>query len=115
MSRRTITERTGTLDACEHVFDTGCVEGWQAEQQRQQTNAWSPGQRILNDTGARMPEHRLDPPVPVVARIAWEHDGEEYLKTVALGWTHRDVYVRVTDTRYQLRAVWLDAADVSRR
>jgi hypothetical protein len=31
--------------------------------------AWSPGQRILNDTGAREPEHVLDPPVPVTARI----------------------------------------------
>jgi hypothetical protein len=38
---------------------------------------WSPSQRILNDVGARMPEHTLDPPVPVVARIVWEYDGEE--------------------------------------
>ncbi len=30
---------------------------------------WSAGQRILNDAGAREPEHRLDPPVPVTARI----------------------------------------------
>jgi hypothetical protein len=42
------------------------VEGWRAEQQRQQTNAWSPGQRILNDTGARQPEHTFHQPVPVV-------------------------------------------------
>ncbi|HEY9376351.1 MAG TPA: hypothetical protein VIQ02_04560 [Jiangellaceae bacterium] len=41
------------------VFDTGGVEEWRAERQRQQTNAWSPGQRILDGTGARMPEHRL--------------------------------------------------------
>jgi hypothetical protein len=53
--------------------------------------------------------------VPVVARIVWEQDGEEQLETEALGWTGRDVYVRMTDTRYQLRAVWLDAADVARR
>jgi hypothetical protein len=34
---------------------------------------------------------------------------------VALGWAGRDVYVRITDSRYRLRAVWLDAADVTRR
>ena len=44
---------------------------------RQQVG-WSPGQGILNDAGARMPEHTLDPPVPVVARIVWEDDGEAY-------------------------------------
>jgi hypothetical protein len=42
-------------------------------------------------------------------------DGEEYLDTVALGWTGRNVYVRMKDPRYRLRAVWLDAADVKRR
>jgi hypothetical protein len=53
--------------------------------------------------------------VPIVARIVWADDGEGHLDTVALGWTGRNVYVRVSDTRYQLRAVWLDAADVRRR
>ena len=97
------------------VFDTGGVEEWRAERQRQQTNAWSPGQRILDGTGARMPEHRLYPPVPIVARIVWEDDGEEHLETEALGWTGRDVYVRMPDTRYQFTAVWLNVADVTRR
>jgi hypothetical protein len=31
--------------------------------------AWSPGQAILNDTGARVPEHRQDSPVPIAARV----------------------------------------------
>jgi hypothetical protein len=53
--------------------------------------------------------------VPIVARIVWADDGEEHLDTVALGWTGRDVYVRLPDRRYRLRAVWLDAADVTRR
>jgi hypothetical protein len=75
---------------------------------------WSPGQKILNSTGAREPEHTLFPPVPITARIVWEQDGEEHIDTVALGWTGRDVYVRMSDTRYQTRAVWLDAADVVR-
>jgi hypothetical protein len=107
-----------TLDPYEHLFDTKRVEGWRAEQQRQQTNAWSPGQKILNDTGARAPEHtfhHLPPTVPITARILWADDGEEYIDTVALGWTGQDVYVRMTDRRYQLRAVWLDAGDVTRR
>jgi hypothetical protein len=81
------------------VFDTGCVEGWRVEQQRQQTNAWSPGQKILNDTGARVPEHIFHQPVPITARIVWADDGEEHLDTVALGWTGRDVYVRLPDRR----------------
>lgn len=74
--------------------------------------AWSPGQRILNDTGAREPEHTLDPPVPVTARIVWEDDGEEYIDTEAAGWGGQLVYVRMPDRRYRLTSVWLDAVDV---
>jgi hypothetical protein len=51
--------------------------------------------------------------VPIVARIVWEDDGEDRLETVALGWTRRNVYVRMTDTRDRLRAVWPAAADVT--
>jgi hypothetical protein len=76
---------------------------------------WSPGQAILNSTGARMPEHRLDPSVPIVARIVWERDGEEQLETEALGWSGQNVYVRPLDPRYRFTAAWLDAADVRRR
>jgi hypothetical protein len=43
----------------------------------------------------------------------WADDGEEHLDTVALGWTGREVYVRMPDRRYT--AVWLAAADVTRR
>jgi len=53
--------------------------------------------------------------VPIVARIVWADDGEEHLDTVALGWTGRDVYLRLPNRRHRLRAVWLDAADVTRR
>jgi hypothetical protein len=77
--------------------------------------AYSPGQRLLKLTGAREPEHRLDPPVPVVARIVWEHDGEEHIETEAAGWSGQLVYVRVPDTRYRLTSVWLNTADVRRR
>jgi hypothetical protein len=53
--------------------------------------------------------------VPIVARIVWADDGEEYVETVAAGWTGQLVYVRVPDRRYRLTSVWLNAADVKRR
>jgi hypothetical protein len=41
--------------------------------------------------------------------------GVPRIDTAALGWTGREVYLRMSDPRYRLRAVWLDAADVRRR
>jgi len=94
--------------------DTGRVGHWQPPQTPQQLG-WSPGQAILNDTGARQPEHTFYQPVPVVARIVWEGDGEDFIETVAAGWSGQNVYVRLPDRRYRLTSVWLDAADVTRR
>jgi hypothetical protein len=91
------------------------MDPWKAHRRLQASMAHSPGQRILNDAGAREPEYRLDPPVPIVARIVWEDDGVEYLDTEAAGWSGQLVYVRVPDRRYRLTSVWLDAADVTRR
>jgi hypothetical protein len=69
---------------------------------------WEAGrQAILNETGARVPEHTFNQPVPIVARIVWANDGEEHVETEALGWTDRDVYVRMPDRRYNRTAVWL--------
>jgi hypothetical protein len=62
-----------------------------------------------------MPEHQLDPPMPVTARIVWADDGEEWFETEAAGWTGRHVYVRMPDRRYRFTSVWLDASDVKRR
>jgi hypothetical protein len=110
------TRRNGhdnTIPSHEHLFDTEGMEGWRAEQQRQQTNAWSPGQAILNSIGARVPEHTFNQPVPVVVRIVWEHDGQEHLETVALGWTGRRAYIRLPDPRYRFTAVWLNASACS--
>jgi hypothetical protein len=53
--------------------------------------------------------------VPVVVRIVWEHDGEEHIETVALGWTGQHAYIRLPDPRYRFTAVWLRAEDVKRR
>jgi hypothetical protein len=60
------------------------------------------------------PEHTLDPPVPVTARIVWEDDGAEHRETEAALWSGRLVYVRVPDRRYRFTSVWLDASDVTR-
>jgi hypothetical protein len=44
------------------------VGDWQGERNRQQPG-WSPGQAILNDNGAREPEHHFHQPVPITVRI----------------------------------------------
>jgi hypothetical protein len=62
-----------------------------------------------------MPRNTFGQPVPVVVRIVWEHDGEERIDTVALGWTDKNAYIRLPDPRYRFTAVWLDASDVTRR
>jgi hypothetical protein len=72
-------------------------------------------QPIINSLAARVPEHTLSPPVPIVATIRWAVDGEEHIDTVALGWTGQAVYVRLVDRRHQTNAIWLDGADVRRR
>jgi hypothetical protein len=51
--------------------------------QTPQQPGWSSGQRILNDAGAREPEHTFHQPVQIVVGIVWEHDGEEHLDTAA--------------------------------
>jgi hypothetical protein len=76
---------------------------------------WSPGQTILNSTRTREPQQTFPQPVPIVARNVWADDGDEYPNTVALGWTGRNAYVRMPDRRYQFTAVWLNAADITRR
>mgnify|MGYP003445444814 CR=1 FL=1 len=97
------------LDRPEHLFDTGRVEYVNPPP------PWEAGrQGIVNSTGARVPEHTFGQPVPVVVRIVWEHDGEEHIETVALGWTGQHAYIRLPDPRYRFTAVWLDASDVKR-
>ena len=73
------------------------------------------GHRIRNNRGARVTTHRLEPPVPIAASIVWEHDGEERIETVALGWSNGDAYVRLIDSQRRFTAIWLGAEDVTRR
>lgn len=72
---------------------------------------------IHNARPARKPEHRCD--IPVRARIAWGDGSEQWIDTVAAGWSGSDVYVDATPLRrehgYRFNYVWLDAADVERR
>ena len=76
---------------------------------------WEGGrQGILNALEAQVPQHTFRQPVPVLVRILWEHDGEEHIETVALGWTGQHAYIRLPDPGYRFTAVWLDAADVRR-
>jgi hypothetical protein len=84
------------------------------ERRWQPSTAWD-ARPITNGLVARVPEHTLSPPVPIVARIVWAVDGEEHVDTVALGWTGQAVYVRLVDRRCQTNAIWLDGADVKRR
>ena len=70
---------------------------------------------ICAATSRSQPEHRLQPPMPVVARVQWADDGVEYVETTALGWTGRQVYVRMADPRWRFSAVLLDASNVRRR
>ncbi|PYF98325.1 hypothetical protein SAMN05216184_11269 [Georgenia satyanarayanai] len=54
-------------------------------------------------------------PVPVTARVVWEHDGVEEIDTVVWAWTSRSVLVELHDVRRQTIGLWLPARDVRRR
>ena len=70
--------------------------------------------RLVAGTGHLQRHRRPEPaynfhePVPIVARIVWADDGEEYIETVAAGWTGRDVYVRLPDWRRSLASGGVD-------
>lgn len=77
---------------------------------------WYEGKRkIVNayDVPRHFVSARL--PVPVRARIEWEHDGVEVLDTYANAWTARLVLVDVSDPRNRINAAWVGLADVRRR
>lgn len=73
-------------------------------------------QEILN--AAAIPPRRaqrdLTAPVPIDARVIWERDGVEVIRTLAHGWAGRLAYVELRDPRAQIRWVWLPAEDVTR-
>lgn len=71
-------------------------------------------QDILNSAGYHEPDHDCWPPIPVEVRIEWSVDGEEWIKTQALGWKGKLVYVELRNPRNRTVAVWLNAEDVRR-
>ncbi|TRW45598.1 hypothetical protein [Georgenia yuyongxinii] len=79
--------------------------------------AWWEGiQEVLNahPVPARFVRARV--PIPVTARLVWEHDGgEETIDTEANGWTRDLVLVIVDDARCHIRGIWLPVADIHRR
>ncbi|PFG44934.1 hypothetical protein ATJ97_0210 [Georgenia soli] len=78
--------------------------------------AWYEGhQRILNahEVPKRFTQARA--PIPVRARLEWEHDGVELTDTVATAWTHSLALVAVDDARSRFRGVWVDIGEVVRR
>lgn len=78
----------------------------------------TPSQDILNkriSPTPGQPLHRCEPPIPVWARLVWEHDGEERIETVAISWHGRIVRVQMRDDRWTPGQVYLNAEDVRRR
>jgi hypothetical protein len=72
-----------------------------------------------SDSGAIVdPTQRATCHAAVAARprsCGAEDGEEEFVETVAAGWSGQIVYVRLPDRRYRLTSVWLDVADVKRR
>jgi len=74
-------------------------------------------QRILNVQPIPPRRSQVGCHVPVVARLVWEHDGEQWIETTADAWTRQPdfVHVELADARYRFRGVWLSPKDVGRR
>lgn len=74
-------------------------------------------QRILNAVEVPPARAQRDarPPLPARARVVWEHDGQEILDVLVIGWTSRLVWVQVRDPRSRFVGVWLLPRDVRRR
>jgi hypothetical protein len=83
----------GRLDLFELLFDTGRVE--YVSRRRGRPVARAPSTR----PAPRVPEHTFGQPVPVVVRIVWDHDCEEHIATLALGWTGQHACIRLPDPR----------------
>lgn len=73
-------------------------------------------QAILNAAPipARRAQRDLPSPVPIDARVIWERDGLEVIRTLAHGWAGHLAYVELRDPRAHIRWVWLPAEDVTR-
>ncbi|MBI9114879.1 hypothetical protein [Sanguibacter suaedae] len=73
--------------------------------------------KILNAAPVppRPAQRDAQPPIPARARVVWEHDGQEILDALAIGWTSRHIWIQLRDPRPRFVGVWLPARDVRRR
>ena len=84
------------------------VDSWAERADRHQT--------ILNARAipARRAQRALHPEPAIEARIVWEVDGEELVRTVATAFTTRLVLIHLSDARWPTLGVWLSPGDVRR-
>jgi hypothetical protein len=77
---------------------------------------WASWQRIIN--GRDVPDWSsvvvAAVPIPVVARVVWATDGEQWVEGLAIRWTRSLVLVELRDPRCSTVGPWLDASDVKR-
>lgn len=62
----------------------------------------------------RRVQRNLPEPVDIDVRVVWARDGQETIRTRALGWSGNLAYVELDDPRARIRWVWLPAPDVRR-
>jgi hypothetical protein len=96
------------LRSFEHLFETGQMDH----------SGWWDWQAVLNADfpPPPVPARNAREPVPVVARVVWERDGEERVECLAIRWTRTHVLVDLSrDRRCSTVGAWLRADDVKRR
>ncbi|WP_127572595.1 hypothetical protein [Georgenia faecalis] len=76
---------------------------------------WAARQIVLNARAVPERFARGVSPIPVVVRLHWSDDGEEWVPTAANAWTVPLVLVELDDARSDVRGLWVPARDVRRR
>jgi hypothetical protein len=54
-------------------------------------------------------------PIPVIVRVVWKRDGEEWIDGDAIRWARTHVFVTFGDRRLSTIGVWVAPGDVRRR
>jgi hypothetical protein len=76
------------------VFDDGLVEDYGAA-------TWRYWQEVVNGDfpPPPVPGENVAEPIPVIARVVWETDGEEHIECNAIRWTRTHVLVDLSRDR----------------
>lgn len=79
--------------------------------------SWAKWQKVINAVEIPPRDQFVDAPapIPVVARIVWGTDGEEWVPGEAIRWTGTAVLVELRDPRSETLGPWLAPDDVRRR